>query len=395
MSLDLPTLMVMQSFVLASAGAVLVVTWLQNRKAVVLALWGCANVIAAAGILLLLAGSVLRQPMLSTLAGCLLTSQSGLMWKVARTIDAKPAPLYAALLGAVAVSFAGVVPVLRDAIGSLSLTVGAGYFFAAAIVLWLGRRERLAARWPLIILTAIHGTALLIGIYSTLNGSTGQDAVPALTSVFGLIYFESIIFALGTSVYILALVKERNEVAGRRAAQIDPLTGVANRAGFLDKAQRVVERCRREGAPYSVMMFDLDRFKAINDTYGHAVGDMVIQHFCATTTAALRPNDVFGRIGGEEFAAVLPASGIEAAYVRAERIRDCFAAGCRFVGDCAVEATVSCGLSVSMDGTQTLGAALAEADAALYAAKTDGRNRVKRSGQSRAQRGASAVIRVA
>ena len=69
------------------------------------------------------------------------------------------------------------------------------------------------------------------------------------------------------------------------------------------------------------MMFDLDRFKTINDTHGHAAGDAVIRRFCENTIAALRPNDVFGRLGGEEFAVVLPGSGIEAAHVRAERIR--------------------------------------------------------------------------
>ena len=74
-----------------------------------------------------------------------------------------------------------------------------------------------------------------------------------------------------------------------------------------------MERYRRDGAPVSVMMFDLDRFKAVNDRHGHAVGDAVIRKFCEITTAAIRPNDVFGRIGGEEFAVVLPGSSIEAA----------------------------------------------------------------------------------
>ena len=108
-------------------------------------------------------------------------------------------------------------------------------------------------------------------------------------------------------------------------ARTDPLTGIANRAAFLENAGRVLDRCRRDSAPVSVMMFDLDRFKAINDRYGHAVGDAVIRKFCEIATAALRPNDVFGRMGGEEFAVVLPGSSIEAACARAERIRNSFA----------------------------------------------------------------------
>jgi diguanylate cyclase (GGDEF)-like protein len=145
----------------------------------------------------------------------------------------------------------------------------------------------------------------------------------------------------------------------------------------------------------TVMMFDLDRFKRINDTHGHATGDAVIRTFCTTVAAALRPNDIFGRLGGEEFAVVLPGSSIEAAHVRAERIRCAFAANGRFIGVRRVDATVSCGLSVSIKGDQTLTDLLEEADWALYDAKASGRNRVKRSGELRPAGGSPTVIRVA
>jgi diguanylate cyclase (GGDEF)-like protein len=219
--------------------------------------------------------------------------------------------------------------------------------------------------------------------------------VPPITSLFGFIYFESIIFALGTSVFILALFKERNEAAGRMAARIDPLSGIANRAGFMENAGRVLERCRRDNAPVSVMMFDLDWFKAVNDRHGHAIGDDVIRKFCEITAAALRPNDVFGRLGGEEFAVVMPGSSIEATYVRAERIRTSFAANCRFVANHQVDATVSCGLAVSSNTERTLSALLEDADAALYCAKAEGRNRIKRADQPKPEGGKSTVIRVA
>jgi diguanylate cyclase (GGDEF)-like protein len=294
------------------------------------------------------------------------------------------------------VGLANFVPILQGGrAGSLSLIVGAAYFLAAATALWLDRKERLTARWPLIVLTVVQAGFYLIGAYSISSGSTDQNGIPSIASLFGLIYFESIIFALGTSVFILALVKERNEAAGRMAARIDPLTGVVNRGAFMENATRVLERCQRDGAPISVMMFDLDRFKMINDTHGHAAGDAVIRKFCEITTAALRPNDVFGRLGGEEFAAVLPGSSIEAAYVRAERIRASFAASYRFIGNHQVDATVSCGLSVSLNAEQTLTALLEDADAALYRAKSEGRNRVKRADQPKLQGALSTVIRVA
>jgi diguanylate cyclase (GGDEF)-like protein len=392
--LDLPTLMIMQSFALACAGSMLLFAWLQNRTVSALAFWGFADVIGAAGIFALMLGFTLHQQPWLAIGGILLPLQSGLTWKAARIIDSKPAPLACVVLGPVVVGLAGSVPDLNNIAGSLSLFAGAVYSLATATTLWPGR-ERLAARWPLIVLSAIQAAALFIGTYSTFNGSTSQDIVPSLTSVFGFIYFESILYALGTSVFVLALVKERNEAAGVKAARTDSLTGIASRAAFLESAGRVLQRCRRDGAPVSVMMFDLDRFKAINDRYGHAVGDAVIQKFCEVTAAALRPNDVFGRIGGEEFAIVLPGWNIEPACVRAERIRDFFAKDCRFIRNHQVNATVSGGVSASVNAEQTLEALLEYSDVALYNAKTEGRNRIKRADQPKTEGPSSNVFRVA
>jgi diguanylate cyclase (GGDEF)-like protein len=241
----------------------------------------------------------------------------------------------------------------------------------------------------------VHGTTLLIGAYSTFTGSTGQDEVPAIVSLFGFIYFESINFALGTSVFVFALVNERKEVAARAAASTDSLTGIANRATFLETAERVLECCRRSQTPVAAIMFDLDRFKAINDEYGHSLGDAVLKKFCDAVIAALRDTDLFGRMGGEEFAAVLPAASIEVALLRAERIRLTFADHCEFIRGHRTNATVSSGVSVSMKAEQTLDMLLEEADAALYRAKTEGRNRVVRAGENPPDTVASNVSRVA
>lgn len=395
MNLDLPTLMFMQSFALACAGAILLLAWLQNKKVLVFLLWGAATVGAAAGIVSLKLGVMLGEPAWSALGGILLSLQSSTMWKVARTIDRKPASFLIVILGPTSVGLAGAMPGLRDLVGSWSLGLGAAYVLLAAASLWAGRSERLAARWPLLILTSVHGTALAIGTYSTLSGSTGQDAVPALASLFGFIYFESIVYAVGTAAFILALIKERNEAAGRKAARVDSLTGIANRAGFMEKAEWVVNRCRQNNATFSVMMFDLDRFKNVNDGHGHAAGDAVLRKFCEIAESVLRPNDVFGRLGGEEFAVVSPGLGIEAAAIRAERIRSAFALGGYMVDGHEVYATVSCGIAASVNGDQTLSAMLGDADAALYRAKGEGRNRVASAEHARPEGGLPEAIRVA
>jgi hypothetical protein len=213
MTLDLPTLMVMQSFTMASAGGLLLFAWTQNRDVPPLAVWGIAHFFAAAGILALMFGVVLQQQALSALGGVLLCSQSGLIWKAVRNIDGKPAPFVLAFIGPATTAAASVAPLFCDYAGSIALVGGTVYAAVAAASLWLGRGDRLIARWALFALATMHALALLIGMFSTFIGATGQDAVPRLASLFGFIYFESVVFALGTAVFAVALIKERNEAA--------------------------------------------------------------------------------------------------------------------------------------------------------------------------------------
>jgi diguanylate cyclase (GGDEF)-like protein len=394
LQLDLPTLVTMGSFVSACAGIVLLLAWWQHREVPALAYWGLGNFVDTSGIFCLMVGPVLQRPVLIMLADGLLALGPGLIWKAARSLDAKPAPWSIAVLGGAAVGLASASPTTRSAVNSLCFASSAIYLFAASYSLWGSRAERLVARWPLIVLTALDAVVTLVAAYAYLRGLIDQNTVPTVLSLAGLIHFESMLFLLGSAVFLLAFVKEREETASRIAASTDPLTGIANRGGFMLRGDRVVERCRRDGSPVSVLMFDLDRFKEINDTFGHAVGDAVLLKFSEIASGALRANDVLGRIGGEEFAAVFPGSGIEAAAARADRIRAAFMETCRKVGEYEVDATVSGGVVTSTAPDRTLDALLASADAALYDAKVEGRNRIKRSADSAAG-DKSGVIRVA
>jgi diguanylate cyclase (GGDEF)-like protein len=393
--LDLPTLVTMGSFASACAGVVLIIAWWQHRDVPALALWGLGNFVDTSGIFCLMVGPVLQRPALIMLADALVALGPGLIWKAARSLDGKAAPWALALLGCVVVGLASSSPTTRSAINTLSFASSTLYLYAAAYSLWAARTERLRARWPLIILTALDATVSLVVGYAYLRGAIDQNTVPTVLSLAGLIHFESMLFLLGTAVFLLAFVKEREETASRIAASTDPLTGIANRGGFMLRAERVVERCRRDGAPVSVLMFDLDRFKEINDTFGHAVGDAVLLKFCEVASGALRASDVFGRIGGEEFAVVFPGSGIEAAWARADRIRMSFMEACRTVGESQLEATVSGGVATSAAPRRSLDTLLASADVALYNAKTEGRNRIKRSNDPTSETGEPGVIRVA
>jgi diguanylate cyclase (GGDEF)-like protein len=395
MQLDVPTLMAMGSFVGACAGAVLLSAWLQNRNAAVLGIWGLSNIIAAFGIFLLMLGAALHLASRPIIGVILMPLSQGLVWRGARKFDGKTAPLPIVFLGMAAAAIANLAPNLQHIAGAVGPATGVVYMAAVAIGLWLGRADRLPARGPLIVLTTVHAATLMIGTYSFFNRAIGADQVPSVMSLFGLIHFESIIFFVGTAVFLLSLVRERSEAASRAAANVDSLTGIANRSAFWESAERILERCRRDNAPVSVMVFDLDRFKSINDTHGHAVGDDVIKMFCEVALDVLRPNEVFGRIGGEEFAVVIAGAGIEAAAVRADRIRAAFAEAGRFVKGYPVNATVSGGIAMSNNPMgSTLGALLESSDKALYCAKAAGRNRVERAHQS-PERETPSVIRIA
>jgi diguanylate cyclase (GGDEF)-like protein len=168
-----------------------------------------------------------------------------------------------------------------------------------------------------------------------------------------------------------ATVASGREAALRRLAALDPLTGILNRRAFLAAATRAVEQRRRLGGPLSVIAFDVDRFKALNDAHGHAAGDVALQRICEAAAAALRPDEPFGRIGGDEFAIVLPGVALADAVAVAQRIGEAAAAlpGPRQV-------TLSLGVVERGTGDELFAETLARADAALYRAKAAGRDRV-------------------
>lgn len=176
----------------------------------------------------------------------------------------------------------------------------------------------------------------------------------------------------------LLLAKERDDRRLRRSAMRDPLTGIWNRRAFLEQADKMLDLCQRERQPVSLLLMDLDRFKRVNDTHGHAVGDMVLRDFCKLVGQTLRCSDVFGRFGGEEFVLFLPHAGQDEAIAVAERLRAAAEARVLLTPDrVPVPYRVSIGVCTWSAGTPAdLPRMLQRADTALYAAKNKGRNQV-------------------
>lgn len=167
-----------------------------------------------------------------------------------------------------------------------------------------------------------------------------------------------------------------DELELRRIAGRDQLTGVLTRRGFIERAEQEIERFRRYGRTASLAIIDIDRFKTINDTFGHPTGDAVLREIAAVLKRVKRPNDVLGRLGGEEFALLMPETGPDAGLAAAERFREAVATARLKAGaDLRLEVTASFGIATVGPGITDAEAWFAAADVPLYAAKRSGRNR--------------------
>ena len=162
-----------------------------------------------------------------------------------------------------------------------------------------------------------------------------------------------------------------------KASTTDFLTGVLNRRAFLTAAEREMARCGRLGQPISLLMIDIDHFKRINDTYGHPAGDLVIKHFAAVAAANLRVQESLGRIGGEEFAVLMPGTSLNGAMMAAERIRARFASTTAAVTPHAQRILATVSIGVVCASSASVPELLAAGDRLMYRAKKNGRNRVE------------------
>ncbi len=170
----------------------------------------------------------------------------------------------------------------------------------------------------------------------------------------------------------------RQAEALERLTSVDGMTGLNNRRNFLVLAENEWSRFRRYGRPPALLMIDIDLFKSINDTYGHDAGDEVIKSVPDILQKSKRGSDIAGRLGGEEFALMLPEASLDSALAAAERIRQPVADRAINVERCRLSVTVSIGASGGHAETNGINELLKQADVALYEAKRAGHNRVCR-----------------
>jgi diguanylate cyclase (GGDEF)-like protein len=180
----------------------------------------------------------------------------------------------------------------------------------------------------------------------------------------------------------LLMCTEFNQRELAKAASLDYLTGICNRRAIEDLASRSIAAARRHGMPMALMIIDVDHFKRINDEHGHQAGDVALVETVRRIRESLRSEDLVGRLGGEEFVAVMPHTDGGAALAAAERMRAAFADEPMGIGEASLPITVSIGVAVLDAQDQVYSHLLRRADRAMYAAKTAGRNKVMLDGVS-------------
>ncbi|MGA3307494.1 MAG: GGDEF domain-containing protein [Xanthobacteraceae bacterium] len=375
--IDLPTLFAVTVFISATGGLLLLFAWMQNRSTPALALWGIGYLFGAAAAALLGASGFLPNSWSVGGANALLCGAYGVMWGGSRSFEGRRIRISLIVAGAAiwvaAFQFEGFAESLQARVGLVSAIL-ATYALLSVRELWHARDRELISRWPTLALVVLHTGFVLARIPFASALAFLPAAGPSPNTAVFVGAFEALFTAFCLPFLRVAMSKERAELEQRKAALTDSLTGIANRRAFFDRGGPLLEWAIADRRPAALLLFDLDRFKNVNDTAGHQAGDRVLKAFCDLVAASMRPSDLFGRVGGEEFACLVVNASMAQALQTAERVRREFEA-MRFPG-LEANATVSVGVAMASDAGRSLPALLAIADRALYRAKADGRNRV-------------------
>ncbi len=380
MDLDLNTLLLVTVYVEAMLGLLLLFAWVQNTQITAVAWWGFAHLLRSASIVLFGMYGTVSEHISIDLANAILFTAFAMTYTGARVFDGRSINPFALVGGAAVWLLASRTPYIFDSMDARVL-VSSGiitcYTWCTAYEFWRGRSELLVSRWPAIFMLFAHGALFLLRTpLTSILPWTNKDQLYASVWLT-VLSFEALLFTISIAFILLAMAKERTELRHKTAALIDPLTGIANRRSFLEAAAELFLRQGNNPRPTAVLLIDLDHFKSINDRFGHAVGDKILQMFAEATSAKLGPRDLIGRLGGEEFAIVLYDVNRERALAVAERIRSTFAEVAAAIDNCPVHSTVSVGVVVEQATSLDITLLLSQADQALYYAKSRGRNRVE------------------
>jgi diguanylate cyclase (GGDEF)-like protein len=375
-AIHIPTVLTLFTLICGLIGTLFAGAWYQERGSSFFWRMSLGAYCMGGGVALILQRDAIPDFITIEVADSLMMLGFGLAWSAIRAFNGRSAPVWLVCGGAIAWLAACAIPAFSDNIG---WRIGFGSLLAAVYSLFIGVEflaksgsERLSGRRPMAVILFLH--AGLVTMRGVVAFAAGTSAVLFEGGVAQRIFTtEPVLLIITLTFFGVGLVRERSENQLRRDAETDELTGVRNRRGLFTAAESLIGDCATVWRPVAVLLFDLDGFKAINDRFGHDVGDQTLKSFAEIVSRSIRNDDLFGRIGGEEFAAVLPGVDALTAEQIAERIRIDFGGAGLVEG----AATVSIGVATLLPGEVSFATLLARADGALYQAKDAGRNRVR------------------
>lgn len=380
MTLDMPTISLVSFSATAILGLVLCFLWWQERTSELIGWWGVAQLIMASGIAFAAAASFSRNPPLLAFGQASMVLAAAVMWMAARRFEGRELsgpwvaiwPCTFVILAAT-----GVVATVDERL-ILTCTLLAVLSVMTAVEFARQSGDPLLSRWPAAALLVITGVGYLTWLPLALSMPLRDVGLVYASAWMPAVILIALLGRIALAFVVLAVVKERQEVQQRMFALTDALTGLPNRRALFEAADAIAaEGAYAKGDPIAVLVFDLDHFKKINDTYGHRLGDRVLQLFSNTLSDELDAESILGRLGGEEFAAILPGADLSAAAAKAERVRAAFARLAASIDGLQVNGTVSVGVASHDDRGCDIGTLFHRADGALYAAKQAGRNRIE------------------
>ena len=370
MHLDVPTLTLVDIYVLLLLGVLVFCAWRSGQRDSTL---GCTCLMLLFGTVSTVLGSLrgLGIDVVPIVLGNIaLQLALAMNWTAMRTFAGRRPYLPGIVAGALLWGGLCLVPVFYSSLTARLLLASALtviYTALAMFELWRSRQQISVSLRPAIGLMMFHMAFYLLRMAVDRGQPFGD---PEAVSFFAFVIFETLLYAIGISFVTLAMVRERAEQQYRHASLSDPLTGIGNRRSFIDAGQALLQRGRLRGEPVALLLCDLDFFKRLNDTFGHQAGDRALIDFGQVIARRMRRQDVFGRIGGEEFACLLADANALVAREVAERIRAEFAAM-----PFAEQGRLSVSIGVATTTSRyELDELLAQADRALYVAKAAGRN---------------------
>ena len=375
MGMSIFALFAANAVVLAVIAVAFYAAWLGQRDERHWISWIVANLVLAVSMVFFILLPEDRGGLQIVAANALMVLGVGFRWCAARQFGRRPAAVAIVVAPALFTASLYVMPEMLSHWQRFAIINGVMMIISAATCyeFFRDRQDRLLSRYGLVAaygLLAVGFAARVVQglmLNSAITNFLPEDPM-LLAGVFGALFHTT-----ASGAFALSIAYERSAIDLREAALRDPLTGLYNRRAFENQLKKYLEG----QAAFAVVILDIDHFKVVNDRYGHAAGDAALCACARTIMRTLRASDFVARIGGEEFAAILPRTSGASALEVIERVRSTIAAQDIVSHEARFRVTLSGGVAHSMSGPSDMDALMKAADAGLYRAKKAGRNRIE------------------